>query len=233
MIFWYTDNSISQSFAEVFGEILEAGTNHVRYFEGDIFDTQIFYGIHRGCGNAMRVCQYLNIDYYYIDNGYFDARYVDVNMNKDLGGTYRVVKNDMIQPYEGLSKNEPLLPLTFCVLPPSPYAAYFYDTTPEDWISDQYDILSRLGHTMFLRGKDSEKPLDEDLEQCDAVLAFNSMAVMRAIELGKAVYTSHGIVRNSHLLTEALPYYDIKDVRAFYADKQYTLDEIGQGKWMT
>ena len=239
MIFWYTDNEISQRFAEAF-RANGIETDHVSEFHrlycksNEMEGSQhIFYGIHRGCGSAMRICHGgWAADYYYIDNGYFDARYVDAKMVKDLGGTYRVVKNDMIQAYEGLPSKEPLLTVTFCVLPPSPYSAYFYDTTPEDWINEQYTTLSRLGHKMFLRSKDSDKSLDEDLNNCDAVLAFNSMAVMRAVELGKAVYTTHGVFRNSHLLTSHLPFYDIEDVRSFYADKQFTLDDIGEGKWM-
>ena len=232
MIFWHTDNSISQRFKYVMADMCDVV--HIRNFNLIRPDNvNVFYGIHRGCGNAMKICEHLDIDYYYIDNGYFDARYVDSKMLKDLGGTYRVVKNDMIQPYEGPSSSEPLLPATFCVLPPSPYTAFFYDTTPEDWINEQYLTLTPLGHKMFLRSKDSDKPLDEDLNQCDAVLAFNSMAVMRAVELGKPVYTTHGAFRNSHFLTSEFPIYDIEDVRNFYADKQFTLDDIGQGKWMS
>jgi len=53
------------------------------------------------------------------------------------------------------------------------------------------------------------------------------MAAVKAIEMGKAVFTTHGIIRNAHLLGySGIPYYDMEELRRFYEPKQFTLEQI-------
>lgn len=211
MLAWHTDNSLSRT---VLGSISGAEVRHISEFHPHNCP-HIFYGILRGCSRAMHLLKDKGIDYYYIDNGYFDALYVDKKMVKDMGGKFRVVKNGMheVYPYEGkLAESKNIL-----VIPPSTYSANFYDTTPEDWIKN------KLGR---IRTKTCKGSLDEDLAWCDGVMSFNSMAVMKAVEMGKAVYDTHGVFRNNGFRS-----YDINDLRAYYEPKQFTLEELKEGKW--
>lgn len=236
MIFWYTENQISQKISRVFKD------NGIKCMPIEKFfydaglkrrlpNNHIFYGILRGCGNAMRICSWRELNFFYIDNGYFDARYVDDKMLKDLGGTYRVAHNDMIECFEGSYRHSPTKPSTFCVLPPSPYTAYYYNTIPQDWTNQVLVKLSSLGHKAFVRNKNAQHPLDEDLDKCDAVYAFNSMAVMRAIQRGLPVFTTHGIIRNADTITEHFPQFDYEEICAFYKSRQYKIEDLGELKW--
>lgn len=218
MIFWYTDNDISKVISEAF-QLKGIKTDHINNFKPQ---TSIFYGILRGCGNAMNVCKYTGHDYYYIDNGYTEAEYVNKEWKKNTReGTYRFVKNDMIEKYEGLVKPElPNMPKTCLLIPPSPYTAYFYNTTPEDFI---LSIARKYPYMKYkTRGKRDDIDLDTDILNHDCVIAFNSMAIMKAIELGKPVMDVKGITRAEKLLI-----YDYDDVIKFYSDKQFKLNDLG------
>jgi len=217
MIFWYTDNNISKTIATAFRD-KGMKTAHI-----DSFTPQpsIFYGIHRGCGNAMHVCKHTGYDYYYIDNGYTDAEYVNKDGLKNTReGTYRFVKNDMIEKYEG--SGLPVVdPIKTClIIPPSPYTAYFYNTTPEDFILAIANKYPDFKYT--IRKKSSETDLESDILAHDCVIAFNSMAIVKAIELGKPVLDVKGITRAKELLI-----YNYEDVIGFYKDKQFKLANLG------
>ena len=222
---YYTDNNISQSVMKAF----KAGglsINHINNFTPDI--PPIFYGILRGAGTAMRLMQYLQRDYWYVDNGYFDAVYMDVHKKKNMVGKYRVVKNGMIEPMElepkrldAAGKN-----LRVLLLPPSPYTAFMYDTTPEDWNQIWQLKCIDLGYTFKVRTKDEQKPLNKQIKDFDVILAFNSMGIMEGIKADMPVYTTHGIIRNTYYFGSWLPYYDIERIHAFYGPKQFTIKEI-------
>src|SRR5258708_4136005 len=146
---------------------------HIRDFDAYNVDQPIFYGILRGTGSAMRHLQYLNEDFWYLDNGYFDAIYMDQNKRKDMGGTYRIVKNDMleacdIQPSKSVALNDNTARIL--LLPPSPYAAFMYDTTPEDWIMQSATRLSELGMTYSIRDKNDTSAYASTAKEYDAVL---------------------------------------------------------------
>lgn len=221
---YYTDNNVSQGVMRAFSD---AGveTRHIKDFDNT--RPAIFYGILRGSGMASRILKDRGIDFWYVDNGYFDAVYMDSAKFKDMHGKYRIVKNDYIEPFIAdahLSAIE--FPLKFLMLPPSVYSAFMHDTTPEDWIIKWGQKIHNLGHSRERRDKEEKIPLDKQLAECDAVFAFNSMGVVRAMQLGKAVYTTHGIIRNYDLLSKAAPRYNIEDLKRFYEPKQFTLDEI-------
>lgn len=189
----------------------------------------IFYGILRGSGAAMRILKDKKIDFWYVDNGYFDAVYMNDEMVKNMDGKYRVVRNSLIEPYMGSVRLEEHRPLKILMFPPSVYSAFMHDTTPEDWLLDNGRRLEKMGHAVASREKREKLPLEKDLEFFDAVYACNSMAVMKAISMGKAVYTTDGIVKNSSLAGNCIPYYDFDEVKKFYQDKQFTLEEIQSG----
>src|SRR3990167_9826340 len=131
MIGYFTHNNVSQSVMKVFKR---AGYEVRDIGKFDPSKPAIFYGILRGTGAAMRVCQAIGQDFYYVDNGYYDAVYMDVHKRKDMTGKYRVVKNDMAEVYTGPVDIIPAKPgMSVLLLPPSPYTAFMYDTTPEDW----------------------------------------------------------------------------------------------------
>lgn len=231
MIGYYTDNSVSHS---VMKHLSRAGVEirHINDFDDKV--PGIFYGMLRGSGVAMRILKSKNINFWYIDNGYFDAVYMDANHRKEMGGMYRVVKNaflDIISPikvtYKPIGKNSRVL-----VMPPSPYSAFMHDTTPEDWLMQQYQLLQSIGCSILKRQKDSKSPLSEDLIHVDAVLAFNSMGVMKAIQMGVPVFTTHGIVRNYDLLVSksgVSPIYEYEEFKSFFEGKQVKLEHITEG----
>jgi len=185
----------------------------------------IFYGIHRGCGNAMHSCKHTGHDYYYLDNGYFDAEYVDRSGKKDLSGTYRIVKNGMHEKYKGPSF--PLVPNTIMekalLIPPSPYSAYFHNTTPEDFIQTIGYWFPDLEFTV--RTKASDVDIESDIMKHHVVMAFNSMAVIKAVELGKPVLDTKGVFQHG------VARYKIQDIHDFYKNKQFTLNQIAGGEW--
>lgn len=220
MIGWYTGNPLSRTVME---SIPEIEIKNIMEFDPERIEPSIFYGILRGCGRAMHILHTKKIDYYYIDNGYFDALYVDKNMHKSMEGKFRVVKNGMHDTYTGRSRSAS--PKNILVLPPSPYSANFYDTTPEDWIAETTDYLSKNNYNFLVRRKDTTMPLADHIAWCDGVMSFNSMAVMFAIEAGKSVCDTHGMFRKP-----GFHFYDMDELHAFYEPKQYTLQEMREGK---
>ena len=235
MICYHTDNNVSHTVAKAF---VEAGhdAQHIRNFYQNKGKPSIFYGILRGCGIAMRWCKAQDVDFWYVDNGYTDAQHVDQSGMKEMDGKYRIVKNDMFDVYDGqpvIMRDTDWSNTKVLFLPPSHYSAFMYDTTPQDWFEHYKGIAKKLGCNIGVRSKESrfDKSLEDHIEEYDAVFCFNSMAAITAIDMGKAVYTSHGIIRNGDMLGYKLPYYSGMDVKNFYKDKQFTLDEIREGAW--
>ena len=171
MNLWYTDNPLS---CMVMSAIAEgnpsAVARHIKDFKKVIDNPSagdVFYGILRGCGTAMRICNWIGANYYYIDNGYFEAEYVNQSMLKNMDGKFRVVKNDMIELYQGPRPMYEADVKRICLLvPPSPYTANFYDTTPEDFVQETAQHLFRHGVSVIVRDKSSEIPLEDQLGQC-------------------------------------------------------------------
>jgi hypothetical protein len=237
LIFYITDNQVSHTVARAF-EKSGAEVDHVKNFwletsgHASPNPTPIFYGILRGSGSAMRTCQFLNQEFIYVDNGYFDAVYMDQYRYKDMSGKYRVVKNGLLEIFTGPPvRTEPRRPLKVLALPPSPYSAFMHDTTPEDWFVELKHIREKTKDHVDLRTKDHKMSLTEHIQDYDAVFAFNSMAVMEAIRQGKAVYTKHGVINNWDKIDSEIQYFDYKKMENFYETRQFTLEEIGGGLW--
>jgi hypothetical protein len=229
MIFYQTDNSLSQDV----GRALSGNhtIKHIQQFDTEPMQQAIFYGLLRGCSRAMHIMKHRAIDYWYIDNGYIGAKYIDERNIKEMNGTFRLVKNDMIEPYNGkVTKDKKQAGYRALLMPPSVFTANFYDMLPEEWINVVFKILSARGYQVFKRDKQSHIPLDDDLRDCDLVVNCNSMAAMRAVELGIPVYDTHWIFRNvMDLLDEDFiptSYATWDDVKAYYEPKQYTLEQM-------
>lgn len=232
MIGWVTTNVISQ---KVMAAVEESGIEVRPMNQFMPTEGSIFYGILRASGYAMRLQERQGLGYYYIDNGYFGAEYVNSENKKQLTGKYRVVKNGMLEVYEGPRINKPADgPKKALLLSPSPYAANHYDATPEDWNDSAKHLLRNLGYEVVLRNKGHHQPIDSYLDGVGLVLGFNSLACMRVIERGIPCYDTHGIFRNAYDLYkhDFVPEVaaSIEDLQAFYEPKQYTLEEIKAGK---
>lgn len=225
MIGWYTDNIISK---RVFECIPNIELKHISQFDVTQPQPSIFYGLLRGTSRAMHILQYLGIPFWYIDNGYKDAQYIDANLRKNMDGAYRVVKNDMIDTYKGPAEACTHKPRSCLVILPSPYSANYYQTTPDDWKGWAKNYLTERGILYWFRDKKSEIPLEQDIKNAESVLSFNSMSIMTAIEHGKAVMDTHGILR-----VDGFVYLKKENVDAYFADKQVTLEQLKQGgfKW--
>ena len=221
---YYTGNSVSNS---VMRSLSKGGVKvaHINNFQFNKNTPAVFYGILRGTGAAMKYLQMSGKDFHYLDNGYFNAVYMDENKLKDMSGKYRVVRGDMIESMDIEPAETSTGTMNVLLIPPSTYTAFMYDTTPEDWNYEWGNKLSALGHSISFRKKD-EGSFDDAVKDFDAVFAFNSISAIRAVELGKAVYTTHGIIRNAHLIENIAPYYDIYEIKEFYKNKQFTLEEI-------
>lgn len=222
---YYTDNELSK---RVMQSIPGIEARHITKFN-HYSAGAIFYGVLRGCGRAMQICPYINHPYYYIDNGYFDALYVDGNMRKNMEGKFRIVKNGMHEVYPGTPTLLPTYMMkNILLIPPSSYSANFYDTTPEDWQQSTITKIQDAGqYNIKIRHKANVTPLADDLIWADAVVAFNSMIVLQA---NKPAYDTHGVFRNFDTYWPSPIEYKQEDLRAFYEPKQFTLDEIRRGK---
>ena len=221
---YFTDNNVSHTAMKAFSR---AGipVRHISRFDNT--KRGIFYGMLRGCGMAMRILKDRGIDYWYVDNGYFDAQYLDLTKHKNMSGKYRIVKNQMIEPFTGSpARVEPFKKLKLLLLPPSPYSAFMHDITPEDWMVEIVALCNKLGHTWADRKKDEQKPLVKSLSGYDGMVAFNSMGIMAAIDQGLAAFTTHGVIRNIDMLGKCVPHYDVEALRKYYEPKQFTLAEI-------
>lgn len=232
MIYYHTDNTVSIGVKRSF-EKAGIDAKHIREFNLST-ETPIFYGILRGTGAAIRTLQMVNMDFYYVDNGYYDAVYMGHDKKKDMHGEYRVVKNGLIETYTGKPTHEfERAPMNVLLLPPSPYAAFMHDTTPEDWMNEWITRSRANGDNVEARKKDHKntKSFAEEMEDYDALVSMNSMSSMEAARMGKAVYDTHGIFKNAEMFDSKIPYYEYDALEDFYRTKQFTLEEIGEGKW--
>ena len=225
-VFYYTDNQLSQIVANAFAAqgIEKKNINDVDYTRSGIF-----YGIHRGAGFAQEVMAMNGVDYYYVDNGYYDAKYIDGSGKKDTTGTYRICKNSRIHSIDrsyGYSRIDDSMYSSALFIPPSPYTAFINNTTPNDWLnsaSHQYRAKRQS-----VRDKGATSKLEHDILDHDLIVAFNSIAILKAVELHKEVATTHGIF--SHIPMK----YSAIDVEEKLKSKQYTLAQIEEGTrlWM-
>lgn len=219
-IAYYTDNPLSITALKPLGLEMK----HIKDFTPQ---PSVFYGFLRGAGSAMKLLKHLGIDYWYVDNGYFDAQYVNENFVKRMDGKYRIVKNDTHDVFPGRPLEIKKDIQSVLILPPSQYSAHQHDTTAEDWVESIREHIPMSVMTA-IRYKGDSTPLDAQINRYDAVVAFNSMAVLRACVLGKPAYDTHGCFRNFHLFLKPI-LYDLNELHDYYDKRQWTLNELKEG----
>lgn len=238
MIFWVTDNKLSKIIASSFPQG-DVEIKHISKFDDTPADRGIFYGLLRGCTRAMHILKHRGIEFFYVDNGYFDAEYVDKNMMKRMDGTYRFCKSGILGEFKGkyisgaLSSGRDAL-----LLKPSPWAANYFDTTPEDWVAEWAGVLTNRGYSVRVRDKNSSIDIDQDIKSSGLVLSFNSIAVLKGIEFGIPSYDSNGMFKNARLLKDPnhIPrvLYDYEDIKDFFSKRQFKLEQFKNGdhRWI-
>lgn len=226
-IAWVTDNSVCQN---VMRHVARTGieVKHIREFHDHPPQPSIFYGILRGAGRAMHILKYHDVPYWYIDNGYTDAQYIDDQRVKEMDGTYRIVRDDMIEPYRGAERGVVEIAKKLAlIIPPSVYSANHYDTLPEDWGAGWVHKLEQDGYQVMRRDKNCKIPLEDQINEAGLVLAFNSMAVMKACQMGVPAYDTHGVFRNADRIGEAPPSWG--ELLAYYEKRQMYLRDFYAG----
>lgn len=222
---WVSSNLISQTIMKATGQQIK----HLHLFDKMELQPSIFYGMLRGASRAMHILKRAGVDFYYIDNGYYEAKYINRLKTKEMDGTYRIVKNDTHHIYTGNSIKYVGDVKTILLIPPSAYSAMFNDTLPEDWLNQSIKYIGNIysGARFIVRNKNSQKPLESDINESDAVFSFNSMSIIKAIEMGKPVCDTHGVFRSMEFRL-----YRYQDIIDFYENKQSTIDKFKDFLWI-
>ena len=221
-----TDHELSQCVLEAFAE----GTPGALFshLSGVVYPVEIpvYYGILRGCGDAIKEDMRQGRPFVYIDHGYFKD-------NVSFAGHYRLVVGGLHPKIPEWPKPEhPLMPGEFLpmqplrhsgpvvLIPPSQHVANFYGIDVADW--------ARRFKTPFVNTIVSTKAdnnLDELLKTCHGVLAHSSTGAVRALYMGlpawctaeRAPIPNHGQYLREDLLN-------------WLSERQFTLGEIRDGR---
>lgn len=237
MIFWKTDNSVCNTVSKAFENV-----RHISKFDDTPADCGIFYGLLRGSSRAMHILKHRGVDFYYIDNGYYGAEYVNGDMVKNTAaGHYRFCKSSTIHTYTGPRAETGVGPKNnrALLMMPSPYAANFHDTTPEDWAVKWAKVLESRGFIVEVKPKNDGRRFEEMAADYGIIVAFNSVGILRAVECGIPVYDSHGVLKNIDMLLD--PSQDVRlmyrdnELWQFFTKRQFTLQQFANGEhlWLT
>ena len=226
-----TDHELSQRVLEEFAE----GTPGALFshLSGVVYPVEIpvYYGILRGCGDAIKEDMRQGRPFVYVDHGYFGDR-----DNVNLTGHYRIVVGGLhhripewpipaTRPFDpAFDPIPPMVPLRHSgpvvLVPPSEHVANFYGIDIADWV--------RRFKTPFVNTVVSTKAdgnLDELLKTCHGVLAHSSTGAVRALYMGlpawctaeRAPIPNHGQYLREDLLN-------------WLSERQFTLGEIRDGR---
>ena len=227
----YTDHDISQRVCEAWGD-----RKHVR--EGLDARDPIVYGVLRGCGEIIRLCEALNRDWWHIDNGYFRPGHFD--------GYYRVTLNGFqaTEPFECPPDRfeklgtvmEPWRKLGSHVLivPPSPGRAVWYGFRGEDWVSCTINDIRRSTDRKIAVKTGPKGNMQQALENAWCVVTFDSQSATHALREGVPC-----IVTGEHIAESVS--WDFPDIESpkwperdpwahWVAYNQFTLDEMRSGE---
>jgi len=175
-------------------------------------------GILRGTGMMLKEAKATGIDYYYMDHAYYNPGYggkgwMRITKNghacttlKDVDGTqFKAYKNYSIQPW----RTNEVRGKKILVLPPTDAVGWFFGQ--RDW--ENYAVKEILKYMPdaeivvrhkpnepivdergFLIKQDSKEdtnpPLEQQLEDCFCVVAYNSMVALQATLMGIPVITN-------------------------------------------
>lgn len=227
----FTDHGLSRCLLEEFAygapNVEVAGLNNragvLMVADGHI---PVYYGILRGCGEAMKEDMKAGRPFVYIDHGYFGD-----HDNETLTGHYRMVVGGLhhripenpvplsaikidLEP-ERVFHNEPPMVL----IPPSEAVADFYGIDAVEWVRRFSDLFGNFVVSTKAMGN-----LSALMDNCRGIITHSSTAAVRALVMGipawctaeRAPVPNHGIYDRDHLL-------------GWLAERQFTLKEIHNG----
>jgi hypothetical protein len=171
-------------------------------------------------------------NYIYWDRGYFFRVYATWLPRGENGGMYRWHKNSyQLQrlrdepPDRWNARKPPVLPWArggghIVIAAPTPTYSRFHAL--RDWTDTTLDTLSRnTDRQLVIRGKETKRPLQHDLEGAHALVAHGSNAAVEAVILGCPVF----VHRDSAAALVGLT--DLKQIeRPIYPDRQPWLNAL-------
>lgn len=177
-------------------------------------------GILRGTGLMLKQAKKQGIDYYYMDHAYYNPGYsgkgwMRITKNAHTCNTLRTVPNKVFESYDkyhiqnwrnNLQRGKKIL-----VLPPTDAVSWFFDA--RDWEKRTVDkilqvmpdaeivvrhkpnepMVDEQGFLLQLETREQAKnhpPLEEQLNDCFCVVAYNSMVALQATLMGIPVIVS-------------------------------------------
>jgi hypothetical protein len=206
----------------------------------------LFYGILRGTGEVMRLCEEAGGDYIYVDHSYFDETRVK-DAKVDQRTHFRCVPNDRYFRRGGDMPADRWLRLGIevrpwrtsgdhiVIVPVSRFVAAFNGFSPEDWLAETVETLRQ--HTdrkIVVKPKDVDHPLTDVLENAWALVTLESNAAIQAALAGIPVFTGVSAAAapfGSQFLDEIEnpPMPEREQHLANLAYQQFTYAEIGNG----
>ena len=224
-----TEHKLSQEVLEAFAH----GTpgTFISLLRGATYPEEIpvYYGILRGCKDAIHEDMRVGRPWVYIDHGYFGDK-----DNENLTGHYRIVVGGLhhkIPEWPGPLDREcgsayvaamsPMQPMPrgapVVLVPPTNAVADFYGIGVQDWVG-------RFRGNLVICTKGS-CDLDAYLKNCDRLISHSSTASIKALMMGipgectadRAPVPNHGNFGRSGLVS-------------WLAERQFTLEEIRNGR---
>ena len=189
---------------------------------GDLWKDEIpvYYGILRGCGEAIKEDMKAGRPWVYIDHGYFTGDYYRMVVG---GLHHRIPENP--KPANNSSgmtfaplRDEPGGPMI--LVPPSAAVADFYGIGIEDWIGRCLSVFPSAAVSTKAMGN-----LSVLMESCRGLVTHSSQAAVKALTMGipawctaeRAPVPNHGI-------------YDRADLLGWLVERQFTLKDIESGR---
>lgn len=149
------------------------------------------YGLKRGLLEVLKQSQNAGHDWFYIDHGYMNPGHfygyysVTKNAFQHTGeGEYDAKRLDPIRPeLKPMRHGEHIL-----LFPPSRAFAEIVGIDVDAWIKKYKKLLT--DRPIRVREKHDPKPLEEDLEDCHAVVTHNSKAAIKAAIAGVSAFAT-------------------------------------------
>lgn len=245
---WLTGHSIADTIAHAIWESSWCGhevylfntQNNISEECINSCDAHIAYGILRKCDELYRACDRINKPWLCVDRGYFKPGHHDGYYRVSLNGTQQTTGLNRLEPdYERWDRlgieileddqlgRDGLVNL---VCPPTDHVQHFFMPGMDDWINCDGYIKNRL-----IRDKECERPLNQDFDDCNKVITFNSSVGWEALRQGIPVVSDEqsSIVGAYQKLVDKPLHTDYEARRRLFgimAATQLTLDEMKQGK---
>lgn len=206
----------------------------------------IMYGILRGTGDIIRVCEELNHPYLYCDHSFFNQTRSNV-AHGNFSGYFRLIKNGR---YFNETENKPLdrwrkLNITMkpwrktgskiVVAPVSAHVARLEQFDPHAWLQATVATLAKFTDRQIeIKPKDGDKPLSAVLKDAWALVTMDSNAAAEAILHGIPVITSSKNAASPVGLTDLKMIEEVitperEQWAANLAYQQFTIEEITNG----